>query len=312
MAKISFLPVAERISNINIDASDGDDHLDEPDMPNCPIRSFTNKYIGVIFVIACIIGFIGIFMKRYYMLGITFGIPVIALGAAISPKSSQNEKMLSHSAVILKLLLGEIGLFLLVTCFSLLSSEEGKRPLPPQFFMPSAVVLIGTIVLYFLVAPTIRMKVIFERRKKCTQKVTMYFTGYTRSHLAVGSDDNDNVNIYPQFVYSYKGEKFRITDWEEKIMENGKVSSLDILINPDAPDEFYDEERQKRRIVDSIITLTSTIVLMIVLLLAVAFVKHAGLSAKTYTSYEDEYGLEQKETDATTTEIITTEEVVDY
>ena len=311
MAKISILPVAERISNIDIDASDGDDHLDEPDMPNCPIRSFANKYIGAIFVIACIIGFFGIFIKRYYMLGITFGVPVIALGAAISPRSSQNDKKLSHSAVILKLLIGEIGLFLLTTCFSLLSSEEGKRPLPPQFFMPSAVVLIGTIVLYFLVAPTIRMKSIFERQKKCTQKVTMYFTGYTRSHLAIGSDDNDNVNIYPQFVYSYKGEKFRITDWEEKIMENGKISSLDIFINPDAPDEFYDKERQKRRIVDSIITLTSTIVLTIVLLLAVAFVKHAGLSAQTYTSYEDEYGLEQEEAE-TTTENITTEEVVDY
>jgi amino acid transporter len=304
LAKFSILPTAERINNIDVEASD-----DTPDESHCFIRSFSNKYIGAIFLISCIIGFFGIFIKRYYLLGITFGIPVITLGAAISPKNNQNEKKLSKSAVLLKLLLGEIGLFLMITCFSLLSSEEGKRPLPPQFFVPSVIVLLSSILLYFIVAPPIRIKAIYNRKKRCTQKVTMYFTGYTRSSSAANNDDNDNSNIYPQFVYSYNGEKFRVTDWEDKIMENGKVSSLDIFIDPEHPDEYYDAERQKKRVIDSIITLASTIFIIILMIISAVFIMNVDLSAKSDVIDAESSATQEVEgTDAPTT----TEEVEDY
>lgn len=305
MAKFNILPTAERINNIDVEASD-----DTPDRSSCFIRSFSNKYIGAIFLISCIIGFFGIFIKRYYLLGITFGIPVIALGAAISPKNNQNEKKLSKSAVLLKLLLGEIGLFLMITCFSLLSSEEGKSPLPQKFFPPSVVFLLSSILFYFIITPPIRMKAIYNRKKQCTQKVTMYFTGYTRSSSAANSDDNDNSSIYPQFVYSYNGEKFRVTDWEDKIMENGKVSSLDIFINPDNPEEFYDSERQMKRVIDSVITLISTIVIIVLLTISAIFIMNVDLSTKTEVLTDAE-SSDTQETEAAT-DPTTTEEVEDY
>ena len=305
MAKFNILPIAERINNIDVEASD-----DTPDDSHCFIRSFANKYIGVIFLLACIIGFIGIFIKRYYMLGITFGVPVIALGAAISPKNNQNEKKLSKSAILLKLLLGEIGAFLMITCFSLLSSEEGKRPLSPKFFIPSVIVLLSSILFYFIATPPIRIKAIYNRKKKCTQKVTMYFTGYTRSASAANSDENAGSNIYPQFVYSYNGEKFRVTDWEDKIMENGKVSSLDIFIDPEHPDEFYDSERQKKRVIDSIITLASTIFIIILLTISALFIMNVDLSAKQDMPDSSESSALQEADE--TTESTVTEGIEDH
>ncbi len=305
MSQFHVLPLAEKLNTTNVDISDDDtsDHR----IPNCPVRKFANKYISFILLISCIIGFIGIFINHYYLLGITFGVPVITLGAAVSPQSSHNSQKLSESGVLLKILLGEIGLFLMATCFSLLSSKSGWRPLPQYAFIPALVLLVSSILFYFLSAPVVRMVAIYKRKNRCIKKVTMYFSGYTRASSAANNTEQFTSDIYPQFVYSYKGEKYRVTDWEDKIRENGKVSSLDILINPDAPDEYYDSERLQKRIIDSIITLAATLIIILLMMISILFVLHADLSAEKYSIMEGNF---QNETE--TTEELTTEEVEDY
>lgn len=304
MASFRILPIAEKIDVPTNEKTD-----DDPSHSNCPVRSFSNKYMSVIIFISCIIGFFGIFIKSYYLLGFTFGVPVITLGSAISPKSVKNDGSLSEGSVIIKFMLGEVGLFLMITCFSLLSSESGWRPLSPKFFIPSLIVLISTLLLYFLIAPAIRLNATIKRKKICSHKVTMYFTGYTRS-----SDDSDKPedrgsNIYPQFVYYYCGIKYRVTDWEDKIMENGKVSSVDVYVDPDEPEKYYDPGRFNKRIIDYLITITSTFVIMILMLVAVIFIMNADLSAEKYIMTDDAQTTTEE---AATEEVVTTEEVEDY
>jgi hypothetical protein len=137
----------------------------------------------------------------------------------------------------------------------------------------------------------------------------MYFTGYTRSTGNSEKNGEGSSNIYPQFVYYYCGVKYRVTDWEDKIMENGKVSSVDIYIDPDEPEKYYDAERFNKRIIDHIITITSTFVIIILILVAVIFITNADLSSEKYLVTDDTQTTTEE---ATTEEVVTTEEVEDY